>query len=46
MPEDMNCYISNLKDKIGGIFEEDGWQVMEAGELSSGLLEKYKDSLD
>lgn len=45
-PEGMNCYISNLKDRIGRIFEEDGWQVIEAKELSSGLFEKYKDCLD
>lgn len=45
-PEGMNCYISNLKDQIGRIFEEDGWQVIEAKELSSGLFQKYRDCLD
>lgn len=45
-PEGMNCYISNLKDKIGRVFEEDGWQVCEADDLTSQVLEKYKDCVD
>lgn len=45
-PEGMNCYISNLKDKIGRVFEEDGWEVCEADDLAFRVFEKYREAID
>lgn len=45
-PQYMNCYISNLKDKIGRKYESEGWQVCDATKLASDIIEKVKDTID
>lgn len=45
-PEGMNCYISNLKDKIGRVFEENGWEVCKSHELAFRVFEKYRESIE
>ena len=45
-PEGMNVYISNLKDKIGRIFEKNGWKVCDAATLSKDMLDMYQKSVD
>lgn len=45
-PEQMNMYISNLKDKIGRVFEEHGWKVMDATTLSDDVYNMYQKTVD
>lgn len=45
-PESMNCYISNLKDKIGRVFEDSGWEVCESEDLALKVFEKYRDAIE
>ena len=41
-PEQMNIYISNLKDKIGRVFENDKWEVCDSDRLNSDVYEMYR----
>ena len=41
-PEQMNIYISNLKDKIGRVFENDKWEVCDADRLNHDVYELYR----
>lgn len=45
-PEHMNMYISNLKDKIGRVFEEHGWKVCDATTLSDEVYNMYQKTVD
>lgn len=41
-PEQMNVYISNLKDKIGRVFDKNKWQVCDADQLKNDVYETYR----
>lgn len=45
-PEDMNFYISNLKDKIGKIYDGSEWKNKDSCELVDEVYQKYKETIE
>jgi hypothetical protein len=45
-PEQMNAFISNLKDDIGRYFDGDGWTICEGTELVDDLFNSCRDAID
>jgi hypothetical protein len=45
-PEQMNAFISNLKDDIGRYFDGEGWTICEGTELVDDLFNSCRDAID
>ena len=45
-PEDMNVYISNLKDNVGKCFDGESWCTVRATDLAQDVFGRFRDHLD
>lgn len=41
--ENMNVFVSNLKDKIARVFDGKFWTIRDGEDVIESLLQKYKD---
>lgn len=45
-PENMNCFISNLKDLVARVYDGETWKVRKGKEVVDDVFEKYQDAID